>query len=191
MYVWVLCEYTNANSCQEPVKNFWVYTDLQTARQQLRDLLRHHALSDNELFDGNGSIKGFDQHADEMLATEHDSERLEKVKAVFSKLRPYFLGDIDFFCDESDAVCWNSDHEMSFCDSDSLGSYIQLRSAVGKSPAISILIGRSDQDNADDVYSVEIDNSFETYDDPDNLDTSYVDIKLARVKVDEKIEFDS
>lgn len=191
MYVWILSEDRNVTKKGElplegDMKSFWAYSDFETARQEMCDLIKHHALSDNGLFDGNGNIIGLDEHIDDMMGDGEDfyEDEAEMIKSIPGKLSSYFMGDCNFSKEDFEGLELSDTLVDYFYDSENSMLYIYA-TAEGGCNGINpyIQINSFEMNDPKRCYTCRIRNQFNDYD-----EFYYVNIDLLRVKVDEKRE---
>lgn len=96
---------------------FKVFEDFESAKTSMRSVLKDFATSENDLFDGNGNVIGFDEDFEQAIEEAEDlyeSEvEVDILKNTPEILKSFFLGDAISFSDEFYEEIGITDFEIS------------------------------------------------------------------------------
>ncbi len=179
---------TDIKSCERDIK---VFEDFESAKTGMRSAIKEFATSENDIFDGNGSVVGFDEdfgnalEEAEFMYDDSDSV-LEYIKNTPEILKSHFLGDEVSFSDEFFEEFRTCDIEIS--DDCSGWSTIPLK-LTGEfclpfrlyqtfSPPF-MQVNTFDMSDPDKTYVIRIRNACEEWEQP-----AFIYLELRKVNVE-------
>lgn len=167
-----------------------VFTDFESAKTGMRSIIKEFATSKNDIFDGNGSIIGFDEEferaVEEAKFFDYSESAFEYINNIPQILKSYFLGDEVSFSDIFYEEFLTCDFEIS--DDCSGWSDIPLKLTgefclpfrlYGNFNPPLMQINTFDMSDPDKTYVIRIRSACEEWD-----QTAFIYLELRKVNVE-------
>lgn len=171
-------------------KDIKVFTDFESAKTGMRSIIKEFATTKNDIFDGNGSIIGFDEEfecaVEEAKFFDYSESAFEYINNIPQILKSYFLGDEVSFSDIFYEEFLTCDFEMS--DDCSGWSDIPLKLTgefclpfrlYGNFNPPLMQINTFDMSDPDKTYVIRIRSACEEWD-----QTAFIYLELRKVNVE-------
>lgn len=124
-YIWVLCEELDPEDCWDEthLKNFWAFSDFESAKEAMYKLMHHRSCTENRVFDGNGGFRELTKEIQEVLDEELDDESDETCRAILNGLRNLFVEGKGLPDEYPDGFHWSDGMIGFYYDLDADGDY--------------------------------------------------------------------